>query len=156
MHSLAMQLMALDRKLDMLGPAILIADADVTKVRGLLQELKVARVEDAGLALSKMPAMHLRWEKFDWAVPDHLLGREFAAKTCDFVGAHEAVCHSTVVSGLELQEGSREKPGKVSTRTSDSGDGSLVELGYWALLKKQVPSNQAPLSNRACDFPAHG
>ena len=91
MHSLAMQLTAMGCTLDLIGPAILIADADPTRVHGLLQELKAARVEDAECALSKVAAMLFRQEKFDWAVPDDLLIREFAAKTCDFVGAHEAV-----------------------------------------------------------------
>src|SRR5262245_35276551 len=35
-------------------------------------------------------------------------------------------------------------------------DAALVELGYLARLKKQGHSNQAPRSNRACGFPAHG
>lgn len=91
MHTLVLQLMALGCKLDSLGPAILVADADVAEVRALLLRLRSDAGQGLSQTLAKMPSMLLRPEKFDWAVPDNLLVGEFAAKACDFAGAREAV-----------------------------------------------------------------
>lgn len=93
MHTLALQLMALGCKLDSLGPAILVADADVGEVRALLQGLRAEDGQELKQALAAMPTMLLRQDKFDWAVPGDLLMQEFMAKACDLVGARDAVEH---------------------------------------------------------------